>query len=201
MFLKSSNTRLLPTITIITYLLSYFVLYVLLEVLSDSDPYLSGIFSLLSYVVFALPLFFKRRTYFKVSKIKFKDGLFYTSLILFLVGLSDFVNYLLKDNISINYSHFTSFPYLFTYIIISPIFEEIIFRVIVIEYFLKKQLKVILGIVFSALIYSICHNVVYEETFVLFVLGLILGFIYYRSRNIWLVIGLHALYNLLVPVL
>ncbi|MBB6216593.1 hypothetical protein HNQ80_002697 [Anaerosolibacter carboniphilus] len=80
-------------------------------------------------------------------------------------------------------------------IILIPIFEEILFRGLVMSE-LKKQIPVSLSIIIQAVIFAIYHGNPLQGIYT-FVLGIALGAIYQWSNNLWLPILLHVTYNLL----
>jgi membrane protease YdiL (CAAX protease family) len=78
-------------------------------------------------------------------------------------------------------------------IIIGPVAEELVFRGIVLGFFLKKYSSK-RAIVLSALIFAMIHMNPYQFL-PAFGLGILLGWIYYMSKNIWLCMGVHLLCN------
>ncbi len=77
--------------------------------------------------------------------------------------------------------------------IAAPIFEEIIFRGFLLPS-LTKYFPVWVAIVFSSLLFSIAHLSL-SEVLPLTVLGLVLGIVYTRSRNLLASIVVHSLWN------
>ena len=78
---------------------------------------------------------------------------------------------------------------------IGPICEEIIFRGVILKEFLKSYSPKI-AIFFSALIFGIIHFIPIQVMTAFFA-GLILGYIYYKTRSLWIPIIMHILNNLL----
>lgn len=77
--------------------------------------------------------------------------------------------------------------------IIGPICEEIIFRgVILKEFLLKYEPK--MAILFSAIIFSVIHMVPLQMIATFFV-GIVLGYIYYKTKSLWLVSIIHIVNN------
>lgn len=79
-------------------------------------------------------------------------------------------------------------------VIIGPICEEIIFRGIILKGFLKTY-DYKKAILFSAIIFSFIHMVPIQVITTFFI-GLVLGYVYYKTRSLWLVCIIHILNNL-----
>jgi len=79
--------------------------------------------------------------------------------------------------------------------LIAPLAEEIVFRGIVLGFFLKTYSPK-KAVVFSALLFAILHMNPYLFVNAL-ALGILLGWLYYATRNIYTCILFHSLYNLL----
>ncbi len=77
-------------------------------------------------------------------------------------------------------------------IIISSVFEEFFFRRILAYQFFKRY-GFNKAVFYSAFLFMIIHNV-YSWPKV-FIIGYLLGYIYLKTRNIYITIGLHALQN------
>jgi len=78
--------------------------------------------------------------------------------------------------------------------IIGPICEEIIFRGIILKEFLKTY-DYRKAIFYSAIIFSVIHMVPIQIIATFFI-GLALGYIYYKTRSLWLVCIIHVLNNM-----
>jgi membrane protease YdiL (CAAX protease family) len=88
-----------------------------------------------------------------------------------------------------------------TTILVAPILEEFIFRG-----FLFSQLKVTLGnwgaISLSSLAWTSLHfQYELKILFILFLLGLILGFLRWKYNSLFLVMALHAINNLVAFII
>lgn len=91
-------------------------------------------------------------------------------------------------------------PYLMfiSFIIIAPIFEEILMRGIILEGFLNKY-KPVTAIIISSLMFGVMHLNIFQ--FVNATIGgLFLGVIYYKTRSLVLCIVAHMVNNL-IPIL
>jgi uncharacterized protein len=84
----------------------------------------------------------------------------------------------------------------FKVVIIAPVIEELIFRGLILNG-LRKNYPAITAVFISALLFSLFHLNPWQMP-ATFVLGLLLGWIVLRTRNILLAIIGHALNNLLV---
>ncbi|GAY73386.1 CPBP family intramembrane glutamic endopeptidase [Lentilactobacillus kosonis] len=84
-------------------------------------------------------------------------------------------------------------------ILLAPIFEELIFRGIYMNYFFNKdnRLNNILAMVTSALIFGFAHEMQFDLNWIMYsILGLFLSYSYIHYRDIRFNIGLHMLNNL-----
>ena len=80
--------------------------------------------------------------------------------------------------------------------IIAPIFEEVLYRGILLKGLINKYNSKI-AIVYSALIFGIAHLNI-PQGINAFLLGLILGTVFYYTRSIYLCMIMHFVNNLLV---
>lgn len=79
--------------------------------------------------------------------------------------------------------------------IIGPICEEIIFRGIILkELLIRYDAKK--AILFSALIFSVIHMVPIQMI-ATFAIGIVLGYIYYKTKSLWLVCAIHLINNMI----
>ncbi|MFV0483501.1 MAG: lysostaphin resistance A-like protein [Bacteroidales bacterium] len=82
--------------------------------------------------------------------------------------------------------------------IFAPVVEELIFRGVIMRGLLRKY-SPFFAIVFSALLFAAYHLNPWQFSVALY-LGLFLGWLRYKTRNIWLPIAAHALNNFIVLV-
>ena len=78
--------------------------------------------------------------------------------------------------------------------VLAPIFEEILFRGIILKGMLNRGVEPMKAIIFSSLIFGIIHGNPWQFLGA-FLLGLVLGFVYYKTRSLLLPILLHAFNN------
>lgn len=90
---------------------------------------------------------------------------------------------------------FFNFFYFFLMVIITPIIEEILYRGIIFNLFLKKY-SVIISITLSSLIFAFIH-LKFIGIGYLFLYGLLFGFAYYKTKSLFTPILLHFLINLM----
>ena len=83
-------------------------------------------------------------------------------------------------------------------VIVAPIGEEIVFRKLIIDRTQKYGAFVSIGL--SALMFGLMHGNFYQF-FYCFALGIILGYIYYTTGNVWLTIAMHAVINFVGGIL
>ncbi len=84
-------------------------------------------------------------------------------------------------------------PIIFAVSVSAPLFEEIIFRGIILNDF-KKVFPAWAAILVQAILFGFFHGNLIQGIYAT-ILGIILGFIYYKYRSIWAVILLHFSYN------
>ncbi len=85
------------------------------------------------------------------------------------------------------------FPFMVSALFIAPLFEELFFRGILLRGFMGNYNPVV-SIVLSALLFGIFH--MNGPQFVnAFLLGLILGYVYYSTRSLILCVAIHAMNN------
>ncbi len=87
-----------------------------------------------------------------------------------------------------------SFPSFLSVVIAAPIFEEIICRGIILEGLLKNEMNPKWAILWSAIIFTCFHLNPYQLIYPL-VMGCLLGWIYYKTRSIWVCIFMHFVNN------
>lgn len=79
--------------------------------------------------------------------------------------------------------------------IIGPIYEEIIFRGLMIHYICQRYST--MGLLISSLVFASLHlSTDIWQWSIYFIMGLYLGIVYLRTRNLYLVMGIHILNNL-----
>lgn len=83
--------------------------------------------------------------------------------------------------------------FFFTASIAAPWFEEVLFRGFLLPS-LTRYFSLWGAIIASGLLFAVAHLNV-SEILPLFVLGIVLGFVYTRSRNLWAPMLLHSLWN------
>ncbi len=87
---------------------------------------------------------------------------------------------------------------IFSAIVIAPVFEEILFRGIVMNEFMKIM-RPWAAITLQGLIFGVIHGVLFQSIFA-FVLGVLIGVVYYRTQNIKVAITCHAVFNISVII-
>ncbi len=97
-----------------------------------------------------------------------------------------------------SYSYFVT---LFALIVLAPVSEELVYRRLFLESFLREGYKPWKAIVFLSLFFALGHLGKTHEPLALlsiFFFGLFVGYLYYLTRKVVLVILLHMEYNLLI---
>lgn len=91
-------------------------------------------------------------------------------------------------------------PYMMVIIVFAaPLFEEMVFRGIILDGFLKRQ-PPWRAILMSALLFGIAH-INFLQFLNGFLLGLVLGWIYWKTSSLWLCILIHFINNLAATAL
>ncbi len=172
----------------------------------DIEVLFAGIFTFLVEFLIILYLFiyypFHFQSLFKKKFTGFFKGVLVYFLIIPLLSILVFFSLLLFKKLGLEpvpqeivfiYFKIISVPVLFFLFFLSsfvaPFFEEIIFRGFLYPAF-KEKFSIPFSIFFSALVFSLLHN----EIFVLigiFCLGVILNYIFEKTQNLWICIGLH----------
>lgn len=83
---------------------------------------------------------------------------------------------------------------LFSIIVIAPLFEEILFRGLIMNEFLKIM-RPWAAIVCQATFFAVAHFSLFQSSFA-FAVGIVLGIIYFKTKNIKTVAISHAAFNL-----
>lgn len=104
----------------------------------------------------------------------------------------------IKFNDFIVSADFNSFPFTFKIIytiLLMPILEEVFYRGIILTK-LKQKNSYVIAVIVSSLLFAVGH-LDFEKAIYTFFSGLILGYIFVKSNNIILVIGIHIIINIL----
>jgi len=81
-----------------------------------------------------------------------------------------------------------------------PILEEVVFRGAILRRLLEKPWRPWVAILVSAIFFSVAHGNLTQGVTAL-VLGCFMGWVYYRTRNLWPCILIHVLNNTIATVL
>lgn len=83
-------------------------------------------------------------------------------------------------------------------VVVAPIGEEFIFRKLIIDRTAKYGTWV--AILISAFLFGLMHGN-FSQFFYAFALGIVLGYVYFNTGNVWLTVGLHAAVNFVGSIL
>ena len=86
------------------------------------------------------------------------------------------------------------FVAVFGTIIVAPLFEEFLFRGLVMSELLKIM-RPWASIILQAILFAVAHGGLFQGMFT-FVVGIVLGIIYYRTRSINATVVCHSIFNL-----
>ena len=167
------------------------------------------ILSVIISVLFYLLIYRKRKADLKVfCSFRALNPLMILSLLILGLSLNVLLDYLLTlvsriqafHNLFSDYSDYSTVllggSFIFSLIatgIIAPIFEELLFRGLIFGE-LKKITDVRLALVIQALIFGVFHLNIIQGTYA-FLIGLVLGFLYYRSNSLLSPILMHITFN------
>ena len=87
---------------------------------------------------------------------------------------------------------------LFSIAVAAPVFEELLFRGLV-QRTLTEAFRPWLAIVLQAAMFGAAHGFIFQSGFA-FAVGLILGIVYERTRSMWAVMLIHAVFNVSVII-
>lgn len=182
----------------------YIIVQVLLIKLFDVQDALVAlsIGSLISLLVYALVFRNVRKCIKKINLEDFTIGLssgfltiFISTIAIFVVVLiypditkrsSELIDYLRKGNVAIVF---------ISVVLLGPIIEEVIFRCIVFSE-LSKITTIKKTIVIQAVLFSLFHANLYQLLYT-FLIGILLGYILYKTKNLLVTIVAHMVNNLL----
>jgi membrane protease YdiL (CAAX protease family) len=113
---------------------------------------------------------------------------FFISFLMFFYAISVAVDFTIPFSEKKTYT----FLDIIYFVIISSVFEELFFRRILShQFFMRYGLKK--AVFYSAFLFTMIHS---DALLHVFIAGTLLGIIYLKTKNIYIVIGLHSLTNL-----
>lgn len=162
--------------------------------------------------IFVFSLWYKRISS-NTPKASFKrdlSGYTVSGLILISIGAQLFVNYICNILSTYFVDEFDQFSKLFDFstlsykatiimliygIFIAPIHEEFLFRGVIFHY-MRKGCPFILANILQALLFGILHMNLVQGTYA-FLVGLLLGYIFSRAKNLTTTIVIHVTFNII----
>lgn len=88
----------------------------------------------------------------------------------------------------------TSLPSFLSIVIAAPLFEEIICRGVILEGLLRNRMNPKKAVLWSAIIFTCFHLNPYQIIYPM-VMGCFFGWVYYKTRSIWICIFMHFINN------
>ena len=186
-------------------LLNYAIKYHL-----DKDPtlnlFISIAFVIITILVTVIFICMHKRTQaFKDTRLTYQSWIYIIAAIIITLivnfGLLPFMKTTGNENVAAQTRIIQSFPYVFYFfaLIIAPITEEIIYRSYFINWFFKDHLY--LGVMVGAILFGLSH-LSHDPVYFLskFLLGLVLGFVYIKNRNIKASMIVHFINNFLALI-
>jgi membrane protease YdiL (CAAX protease family) len=195
-----------------SFLCQYAVMSVLAELVPDSDAMAQGVLAQLlgDGMLFTGLMAFKRLRYadlFHAGPGSVRATMALTllpvlALVPGLLVLGGWMSELLEGIVPLSaweqraFSEMASLsaPALVGACLLAPVLEEMLFRGIILRSFLKRYPPGI-AIVHSAAVFGLAHMNLYQFAIAM-TLGLVLGWLYERTRSLWPCIALHASYNI-----
>lgn len=108
---------------------------------------------------------------------------------------------LCESPIELNFFLYNEINLVFSYVILSPIVEELFFRGIILNGLLKSSKNKIVSIIFTSVLFCLVHIEGFELCSALniadaFIFSIIISCFYAKTKNIYYVIIFHIIYNL-----
>ncbi|WGH26895.1 MAG: CPBP family intramembrane metalloprotease [Candidatus Bostrichicola ureolyticus] len=164
----------------------------------------------ISYVIPFILIFYFLSLKYNFNKKVIKDNLklskwyFYPLIFIILLLtmiLTEYILYLIQIRSSDIIKYFCNpISFIITTIILAPICEEILFRGIILNGLIKNKIYYINAILFSSFLFGIIH--MNPLQFIAgFIIGSVIGFIYFSTRSILNCIFLHLFNNLIETLL
>ena len=136
----------------------------------------------------------------KLLSISLHSVLIYVALTIIVPAMLFFLWFIVKSEPIRVFYYETSLLFILNALVIAPLFEELFFRRII-AYRLFKKYGFLKAVVYSAFLFMLMHipNSI-SHLLISFIVGLLLAFIFLKTRNIYLTISLHSLSNLYVII-
>lgn len=168
-------------------------------ILYENDQFLLGACFLLLGIIF-----FRKVLLNELKKINFLRCIKLVAISLFIIFLFFYMlsYFLFNQGVEINTSSFTWMSIL-NALVFAPFVEEIVNRFCLICLNRSILIKFI-TLFLSSILFSMGHQTILSSNFYMFwpffILGLCLGSIYIKTKNIWYSVAVHFSYNLVVVV-
>ncbi len=146
--------------------------------------------------------------YLALKSLSRKSVIAMLAITIVFIGLSSLASFVLErpaesDFMTDAYRSVTSAPLFWISIVIfGPVFEELFIRGFLFIGLVKSRIGPVGAVILTTLVWAVLHVQygIYEIT-VIFILGLILGIVRYKTGSLWAPIIIHALNNLLAVIL
>jgi len=145
--------------------------------------------------------------YFAFSRVRALELVKWLLITLAMVGISDFVAFLLKKPIvpEILISHYKTAKFIpllfFALVVAAPMYEELLFRGFVFKGLLESKAGAIGAVMITGLVWAVLH-LQYDIAQVvwIFVFGVVLGLARLNTRSIFPSVIMHSVMNLVVCI-
>lgn len=146
--------------------------------------------------------------YLALKSLSSKSIIAMLAITIVFIGLSSLANLFLErpadsDFITSAYSTVTSVPLFWIAIVVfGPVFEELFIRGFLFIGFMKSRLGPVGAVILTTLVWALLHvQYGFYEITIIFILGLILGIVRYKTGSLWAPVIIHALNNFLAVLL
>lgn len=189
---------------LIKFVFDYFSIIFLYELGIDID-YLKNVSTLFTSICLLLILFpFKSKL--EIKRLKNIQIVIVLSLVLFsgfavnfLIEIFESLNYIeFRERVKLNESKINFYLVFLISIIIIPIIEEVVFRGLILNRLIQeKSKKALFSIVLSSILFALIHDFEIASLMISFGLGIIIGYIYVFTKNLFYCFIFHICYNLI----
>ena len=201
-FWQASLLFLKGNLMMIPFLIVYFMILAVFKIdFRDAENPSKTIFIVISYCLSLGYVVWKGKKITNISTFSLKTFSFKTGILLFLLTflsgylLSELIAILHISNFSFSFDNLPLWAKILLAVVAAPILEEITFRGIILETFLKNY-DVQKAILLSALLFGLIHfnpPQVISAT----ILGVFIGWVYYRTKSLLPCIFMHFVNNFL----
>lgn len=142
-----------------------------------------------------IPSLFEIKTREKMGQVFCFSLILFVCVYILIPSLLNFSLFIYKDEELILQHYEASTFHLIGLLVVGPVFEELFFRQIMVQQF-QMRYGDIRAVFLSSFLFSIMHFPRYGDLPMLFVFGILAAYIYLKTKNVFITIGIHSLINL-----